>query len=98
MPIFSPPYSLQWTFAEGVKTPSDRRFWSHFQGVRGHTVIRTGAVYRTVRNPSVTEMEAADLIRGVNGELVRAVFLGGHVHTVTDEIAAELASAGYVVS
>lgn len=98
MPIFSPPYEIEWTFAEGVRSPSDKRFWSHVKGGRGHTVIRTGGVYRTVSNPSHTELEAADDIRAANGELVKAVFLGGHVHQVTSDIADELAAAGYPVT
>lgn len=98
MPLFSTPYTIQWTFAEGVRTPSDKRFWSHYQGGRGQTVIRTGGVYRTVSNPTQADIDAADLIRDANGELTPAVFLGGHVHPVTDAIAAELTAAGYVVS
>lgn len=99
MPIFSTPYALQWSFAEGASAPSDRRYWAYYgpQG-RGQTVIRTGGVYRTVSSPSQSDIDAADDIRDANGELVKAVFLGGHVHTVTDAVAAELVAAGYSVS
>lgn len=100
MPTFEPPLASRWSFAEGSRLdPSSRRFWSHF-GLqpRGQTVIRTSSAWATVENPTQAQLSAADSIRDTTGDVVPAVFRGGHVYTVTSAIATELTNAGYTVS
>lgn len=105
MPLFTPPVVLEnpYTVAEGANgqpvTPLMRRAFQWYgPGPVGHTVIRTGGIYATVPHPSTDQIKAADTITGPDGQPIRAVFRGGHVHVVTDAVAAELTAAGYTVS
>lgn len=69
------------------------RSWRHYGGnPAGVSVVRVNGMYTTVRTPTVLQLEAAGNREGTD------FFLGGHVYVVTDEVAAELADAGYTPS
>jgi hypothetical protein len=87
VPIFSPP-----TVADIPRVlPETRgvayRLMRHYSPtVRGRSVLRTAGVYRTLDNPSQTDIDAAS-----------EVYLGGHIYTVTQTVADALTIAGYTV-
>lgn len=78
MPLFTPP-TVTRTF--GGKESS---LWGRINYEEGTTVLKTGASYRQVQNPSAEECNAADIC-----------YLGGHTYWVTDTEAAALNAAGY---
>lgn len=101
---FSPPTFAAVDWSQGV----DKRWisgyradvptstmWRHIPpGGRGKTVIRIGGEYQVVVTPTQTLLETADNIRYPDGSTGPAVFLGGHVTEVTQEIRNELVAAG----
>jgi hypothetical protein len=88
MPTFQPP-----TVADVPRVLPDTRgvqylFARHCSNLpRGRSVLKTAGVYRTVDNPSQTDIDAAS-----------EVYLGGHVYTVTQAVADALTAAGYTVT
>ena len=80
-----------WTFTtphvdEGPAAWSNRLFL-RVKIARGITILETGGVYTAVRFPTQDELEAAD-----------AAYMGGHEHTVDDDIKAALIAAGVGVT
>ena len=51
---------------------------------RGRTVVKVGGEYQTVDNPEQSLLDTAT-----------EVYLGGHIYTVTQDVADALTSAGY---
>lgn len=99
MPVFTPPLRLEWTFADGVSAPSDKRFWSHFgPQPRGRSVIKIAGVWTTVDVPTSDQVSQATPIVDTHGYSVPGAFIGGHEYEVTATVAAELTAAGYVVT
>lgn len=95
MPTLSTPTTNDRLLAGG-RTPAERRFWGYFGAQpTGQTLIRESGVWSLVSYPLQSRLEAADDIRNSAGEVVKGYFLGGHVHTITAAVAAELTSAGY---
>lgn len=95
MPTLTTPTTNDRLLAGG-RTPSERRFWSHFgPQPTGQTLIKESGVWSAVSYPLQSRLAAADQIRDATGELVRGYFLGGHVHTITSTIATELTAAGF---
>lgn len=64
----------------GVLEPTAARTRLHV----GVSLLRVGGHFRQVRCPSAEEIESSD-----------RTYLGGRVYEITDDEAAELASAGY---
>lgn len=98
MPIFVSPTADRWSFDQGVPAHAlaERRFWRHYGAQpRGRTLIREDGTWSVVDTPTVSRLAAADYIVNAAGERVRGVLLGGHVHTITPAVAAELTAAGY---
>lgn len=98
---FTPPTHEAWTFAQGANLdPGERRFWSYFGGQpRGKSVVKTGGSYVLTVTPSQDVIDAADRrVDPTTGEVVPAVFLGGHEYVVSDAEAAALELAGYTVT
>jgi hypothetical protein len=63
------------------------RLMRHYGGQpRGQTVLKIDGVYQTVSHPSQSQIDAAS-----------EVYLGGHVHDISQETADALTAAGYVV-
>lgn len=56
-------------------------------------MIRESEVWSAVTYPLQTRLEAADDIRNPAGEVVKAVFMGGHTHVITQAIADEITAA-----
>ena len=83
MPTFTPP-----TQDQGVTT-GDRLFDRYTIPV-GLSVVRVNGSFTTLPFPWLGDL--AGLTDGTD------YFLGGHVYTVTSEVAAELTAAGYTVS
>lgn len=89
---------MEWTFAEGASTPSDKRFWNHFgPQPRGRSVIKIDGVWTIVDNPTNAQIAGATRIIDTNGESVPGALLGGHVYPVTATVADELQAAGFTV-
>lgn len=99
MPTFTPPTAGRWTFGEGRVVPEGRdirAFWNRFGAQpRGRTLIRESGVWRLVDNPPLSRVATADTITDPTGATVPGVLQGGHVHTITETVAAELTAAGY---
>lgn len=76
------------TFTPPVAEKQDPVFRSRlgafFRHNVGRTVLNTGGTFTSVQYPSDSQIAAAT-----------AVYLGGHVHTITADEAAELTAAGY---
>lgn len=93
---FEGPVAYDWTFADGARSPGERRYWSYFgTQPRGRSLLKIAGVWTVVDFPSTTQINDADTIVDINGQTVPGYLAGGHVHTVTDAIAAELTEAGY---
>jgi hypothetical protein len=75
-------------FTPPVAEKRDRAFRSRlgafFRHDVGLSVLNTAGVFATVQYPSDAQIEAAD-----------AVYLGGHVHTITAAESDALTAAGY---
>lgn len=56
---------------------------------RGRSVVRISGTYTTVDNPTSGQLEAAGNRDGID------FFLGGHIYTISDAVAAALTAAGY---
>lgn len=54
---------------------------------RGRSVVKVGGAYRTLDNPEQSLLDSAT-----------EVYLGGHIYTVTSDVAEELIDAGYSVT
>lgn len=95
MPTLSSPMVNDRLLATG-RTSGERRFWAYF-GTQptGQTLIREGGVWSAVSAPLQSRLEAADTITHPDGYTVPGYFLGGHVHTISDAVAAELTTAGF---
>lgn len=100
MPIFEPPVVRDWTFAGASRNPGERRYWNYYgTQPRGRSVLKLAGVWTTVDYPTTTQIASADLITdSTTGEQIPAYFNGGHVYSISDEIAAELAAAGYTIT
>lgn len=60
------------------------RLGAFFRNDVGRTVLKTGSTYTTVQYPSDAQVRAAN-----------AVYMGGHVYTISAAEAADLTAAGY---
>ncbi len=98
-PVFTPPLRTDWSYAEGVREPDNKRFWAHF-GLqpRGRSVLKIAGVWTTVDYPTSTQLNATTNIVDPNGYTVQGAFIGGHVYDITSSVAAELIAAGYDVN
>lgn len=93
MPSFEPPTTTgpaDVTDEEYVRqgiTRTARRLFPRYGGVpRGVSVLKIDGTYRTVDGPDTNVIAQAT-----------EVYLGGHIHPVTDTVAGELVAAGYFV-
>lgn len=69
-----------------LKPVNAGRLLSRYRWTYGYSVIKRGAEYQTVVNPSIDQF--AD-------PTIDFIYLGGHVYPITDEEAALLIAAGY---
>jgi hypothetical protein len=72
-----------------VNESSSDHFFGRYSVPVGQSVVRTDGVFQTTPYPWLGDLDG--LTDGTD------YFLGGHIYTITDEVAAELIAAGYDV-
>jgi len=82
MPTFNPP-------TQPTSVGPGYGMWSRYSIDVGQSVVRVGGVLILHPYPLNTEIES--LVEGVD------YFIGGHVYDVSDETAAELTAAGFIL-
>ena len=87
MPTFEPPFRENQPIVS-LETPREvRGLWRHYAPhPNGVTVYKLNGVWIDKQVPLNSDLAAAD-----------HVFLGGHIYTVSEAVAAELEAAGYTV-
>lgn len=86
MPTFEPPVAYDVpTVLPTTRGPARDLFrWYAGGRARGRTVLKEAGTYVVVDMPTSARCDAAE-----------AVYLGGHIHTITDAEAAALTAAGF---
>lgn len=85
MPLFSPPTAdITPPIQVEHRGPALALFRHCKSRACGRTVLKIGGVYDTYDNPDANTVA-----------LATEVYLGGHVYSVSDEIATDLTAAGY---
>lgn len=83
-PTFQPPAVLDVPTILPTRHPGNAVMRHFGPYPRGRTVLKTAGVYRTVDTPTLDDINAAT-----------EVYMGGHIHVVTQAVADALTAAGY---
>jgi len=84
MPTFTPPTIPAPRTLPGDPSPFNRMARYFDRGRLGLWVLKEDGVYSAVASPDTTRLQAAE-----------KVYAGAHIHTITEEEAAELIAAGF---
>lgn len=87
MPQFEPPVVDDLPAVLPTTRGPARRLFRYYDWPRGRSVLKINGAYQTIDNPTSTQIDSAT-----------EVYLGGHIHTVTQTVADALTAAGYVVT
>ena len=90
MPTFEPPVAMDLPSvahpSEPTQTRLAYRLWRHFgpRGPRGRSVLKINGTYATFDYPTQDQIDSAS-----------EVYLGGHIYTISSDVATALTAAGY---